>query len=271
MSRAFYRWSGGTPADHEALAWFSSATPGRMGPLVARFRGGIGVGAWVRIVGVGLGVGVVLGVLVLLLAPGAALVAAVAACAVTVVVAVLAATGALLAARRYRYDVHAHGLVLRGLRGGYDVLPWASLDPGRVFIARSVRAMTRMPIALHRQRAAFPPGVVLNGWTNSPTGTHEAVEAFAGGYRYQPTAGETPFGWWQLGVTDPAALLGAIEHAMVADGYAAAGLTPFALSRRYSAGDLRRDPTIQRERQLTDPVIGLPTAARPSPAGPAGP
>lgn len=229
-----------------------------MGALVARFRGGVALGAWGAVVLVGLAAGVVLGALVLVLAPGDALVPALAACGIAVLVAVLAAAAAVLGARRYRYDVHAHGMVLRGLRGGYDVIPWASVDPGRVFIARSVRAMTRMPIALHRQRAVFPPGLVLCGWTTRPTGTHEAIEAFSSGYRYQPMAGETPFGWWQLGVADPAALLAAIEYAMVADGYPAAGLAPFALSGRCSAGDLRRNPAIQRERQLTDPVIGLP-------------
>lgn len=271
MTRTPYRWSGGTPADHEALARFASATPEQMGPALARFRGGITAGASLRVVLLGLTAGVVLGALVLLLAPGEALVPAVAAFVLAVVVAVVAAVAALLAARRYRYDVHAHGLVLRGLRGGYDVIPWATLDPGRVFIARSVRAMTRMPVALHRQRAAFPPGLVLNGWTNRPTGTHEVVEAVSGGHRYQPMASDTPFGWWQLGVAHPAALLGAIEQAMLADGYAAAGLTPFALSRRYSAGDLRRDPTIQRERRLADPAIGLPSVRPQSSTGPAGP
>ena len=37
-----------------------------------------------------------------------------------------------------------------------------------------------------------------------------------------------------------------------------AGLTPFVLARRVTATDLRRAPELQRERMLTDPVLGLP-------------
>ena len=46
MTRAFYQWSGGTPQDHEALAWFSGATPEHMGPRVAGFHGGLTARAW---------------------------------------------------------------------------------------------------------------------------------------------------------------------------------------------------------------------------------
>ena len=60
------------------------------------------------------------------------------------------------------------------------------------------------------------------------------------------------------GFGDVGAFVRDLEAAMVADGYPAAGLTPFALSRSVDAGDLRRDPALQRERLLTDPVLGLP-------------
>lgn len=258
MTRAPYAWAGGTAQDHAVLAWFSAAGPAQMGPRRAAFRSGLTAAIWAKGVALGLGAGLVVALLVLLAAPdggaGAAFLGLVA--VVLLVIAILVVLSVV--ARRYRHDVHAHGLVLSGPGGGVEVLPWATVDPGRVLVGASTRSMTRMPVALHRQRAVFAPAVVLNGWTNRPTGSHQAFEAFSSGYRSQPQASDSPFGWWQLGVTDPAAFLQAVEAAMVADGYPAAGLTPFALSRKVTARDLRRDPGLQRERLLTDPVIGLP-------------
>lgn len=259
MSRAFYQWSGGTPQDHEALAWFSGAGPEHMGPRVAGFHGGLTARAWAGSFALCAVVVVALGLLLALLAPGGAS----GGLLLGLVCTVGATFGAVMLlvwalARATRQDVHQHGLVVRGLWGRREAIPWATIDPGRIFIAETVRSMTRMPLALHRQQAVLPPGVVINGWTDRPLGSLPAVEAFSQGYRYQPSPSETPFGWWQLGATDPQAFLRAIEVAMVADGYPAAGLTPFVLARRVTAGDLRAAPELQRERMITDPVLGLP-------------
>lgn len=43
------------------------------------------------------------------------------------------------------------------------VVPWATVDPGRIFVAASTRALTRMPLPLHRQLSVLPPAVVVNG------------------------------------------------------------------------------------------------------------
>lgn len=213
MTRAFYQWSGGTPQDHEALAWFSGATPEHMGPRLAGFHGGLTARAWTSSLALCAVVVVALGLLVALLSP----------------------------------EGPSVGLLLG-----------VACTAGGIFLAMTVRSMTRMPLALHRQQAVLPPGIVVNGWTDRPLGSMPALEAFSQGYRYQPAPSETPFGWWQLGATDPEAFLRAVEAAMVADGYPAAGLTPFVLARRVSASDLRRAPELQRERMLTDPVLGLP-------------
>lgn len=258
MTRAFYQWSGGTEADHAALAWFAGARPEQMGPRLATFRGGLTGRAWLGALVLVSVVSIALSVLVALLAPDPGVGTVVGTCVVTAGLSLLVLLAVWLLARRHRCDVHAHGLVASGAWGGAEAIPWATIDPGRVFVATTVRAMTRMPLALYRQQATLPPGVVVNGWTQRPVGTTWWFEAFSSAYRYQPQPSDSPFGWWQLGPTDPRAFLTAMEQAMVADGYPAAGLTPFALSRSVDAGDLRRDPALQRERLLTDPVLGLP-------------
>ena len=259
MTRAFYQWSGGTPQDHEALAWFSGATPEHMGPRVAGFHGCLTARAWASSLALCAVVVVTLGLLVALLSPEGPSVGLLLGVACTVggiFFAIMVLVWAL--ARATRQDVHQHGLVVRGAWGRREAIPWATIDPGRIFISKTVRSMTRMPLALHRQQAVLPPGVVVNGWTDRPLGSFPGLEAFSQGYRYQPAPSETPFGWWQLGTTDPETFLRAVEAAMVADGYPAAGLTPFVLARRVTATDLRRAPELQRERMLTDPVLGLP-------------
>ena len=65
-------------------------------------------------------------------------------------------------ARATRQDVHQHGLVVRGAWGRREAIPWATIDPGRIFIAKTVRSMTRMPLALHRQQARAQQGVALS-------------------------------------------------------------------------------------------------------------
>ena len=259
MTRQYYAWAGGTPDDHAALARMSAAGPADMGPLLASFRGGVGARALGRSLALLALVCVGLGAMVAGLAPGGpSLALVVGAWCVAAAVYLPAMLGVHLAARRTRQDVHRHGLVVRGPGSRAEALPWESMDPGRIFIATSVRAMTRMPLALHRQQAVLPPGVVVNAWTDRPLGSLPVAEALSQGYRYQPAPTDSPFGWWQLGPSDPRAFLQAVEAAMVADGYPAAGLTPFVLARRVRAGDLRRAPELQRERALVDPVVGLP-------------
>ena len=235
-----------------------------MGPRLARFRGGVTAIVWAKAALLTAVVSVAFLALLALLGPsGVSLTNVwVTLLSVGAVVALVMAFSAL-AAHMFRYDVHRHGLVLfapplPGYGSDPEVVPWATIDPGRTFIGMSVRSGIRMPVALHRQRATFPPAVMINGWTNRPRGRNEALEAFSGGYRYQPMPSGSPFGWWQIGVTDPEAFLDAVEAAMVAEGYPAAGLVRFALGRKVRARDMRRDPSLQAERQLSDPVVGLP-------------
>lgn len=256
MSREFYQWGGGTEQDHAALAWFSGAGPAQMGALRVSFRGGIAPIAWAKALALMVAVCVLVGTLVAVVGPDGAVLGAV---ALTAVVFLLILLATWVAARSHGFAVHQHGLVVTTAWGSPEAIPWATIDPGRVFVATTVRAMIRMPLSLSRQRAVFAPGVVINGWTDQPRGSVEWFEQFSSGYRYQPRPVDSPFGWWQLGVTSPQDLLVAIESAMLADGFPAAGLTSFALSRSAGGIELRRDPSLQGERALADSVIGLPT------------
>lgn len=255
----------GTPQDHEALRWFSLARPDQMGAQVAVFRNRISGATWAKGTALGGCIGVAMAILVVLIAPPES---SSAGPFVAFFLCVLLVDGILLAlvlvARSYRHAVHEHGLVLTspGSRTP-EVVPWATLDPGRVFIPDSIRAHIRMPLASHRQRALFPPGLVINGWTNRPRGGPEIFEEFSSNYRYQPMPITSPFGWWQLSTGgDPRGMLETIESAMVADGYSASGLTDFALSRRVNARDMRTDPSLQAERALEDGVLGVPRRFR---------
>jgi hypothetical protein len=260
VSREFYQWGGGTEQDHAALAWFSGSGRAQMGALRASFRGGIAPIAWAKALALMVVLCGLVGALVGVVGPdGSGLGAVVGAVAATAVLYLLIVVAAWVAARCHGFAVHEHGLVVTTAWGSPEAIPWATIDPGRVFVATTVRAMIRMPLSLSRQRAVFAPGVVINGWTDQPRGSVEWFEQFSSGYRYQPRPVDSPFGWWQLGVTSPQDLLVAIESAMLADGFPAAGLTSFALSRSAGGIELRRDPSLQGERALTDSVIGLPT------------
>lgn len=157
------------------------------------------------------------------------------------------------AARRRRYDIHQHGLVLRGRRGEQvAVIPWTTVDPGRVLLStpsRRVRAWT--PLGL-LDWATRPTIVLINGWVRSPNDLGQGRR-----HRYDTGTYDYPFGWWQLGVTDPVHLLTAIESAMVADGHPARGLTAAALSQSYSAGPATLAAARELERASADSVIGI--------------
>lgn len=251
------RWdSSGSRGDGLVLVGAARAD----GPRLVRFRVLVTAEYWAKAALAGVDASIALMTLQALLGPDG-LTLTIAAGLVVAVFVVLALVMIVyaLGTRMYRHDVHRHGLVLHAPgRSGPEVIPWATIDPGRTFIGTTIRSGTRMPAALHRQRAAFPPVVMINGWTKQPRGGIEAVEAFTSGYIYRPMPTGSPFGWWQLGVRDPGTFLAAIEAAMVADGHLAAGLTHFALGRKVTARDMRCDPSLQQERRLIDPVLGLP-------------
>lgn len=150
-----------------------------------------------------------------------------------VAIANLVALGVVVGGRRRRYDIHRHGVVVRGPRGKMEaVIVWARVDPARVLISTSpprVRAWTPRGLL---EWVARPTKVLIHDQRHRPSQSPQG-EAH---HRYEPKTHDSPCGWWQLDVTDPVHLLTTIEAVMIADGHAARGLTAAALTHRYPAG-----------------------------------
>lgn len=254
VTNQFFDWHGGTDEDHAVLASWSAATAEDLGPLQVRFRGGVHPRVWTKGAVLALDLGLALGLLRAMVGPQEDLTRDVVAIFVGGAVLVGGALLLLLlAARRRRHDVHHGGLVLRATPDApASVVPWSSVDPGRAFIAPTTATATRW-LAAHWQRAVRPPAAVVNG---SIRGSEEAAGANAA-LRHRPVAGDGPFGWWQIGVADPVAVLVAIESAMVAEGYPAAGTASRALFRETTLRAMGRDAATELHRVLEDPVIGV--------------
>lgn len=253
-TRPLFEWGGGTDEDHAVLEGWAAATPEEMGPLRARFRGGVHARVWAKGALLALDLGLALGLLRALVGSREGLVRDIVIGFVIAVVVVVAGLLLLvLAARRRRHDVHRGGLVLRARPDApAAVVPWESVDPGRAFITPSTATATR-PLASVAQRLVRPPGAVVNGSVRAPGGADGAGGANRV-LRHRPVTGESPFGWWQMGVSDPVAVLVAVESAMVAEGYPAQELASRALFRETTLRAMGKDAAEALDRGLRDPL-----------------
>ena len=135
--------------------------------------------------------------------------------------------GMVVAARRRCYDIHRHGLAVRGPRGELEaIIPWARVDPGRILLRTPPRQVEAWTPGGLLDWAARPTFVLISGWERRST------DSCDNGAPRTTEATGCPPGWWHLGVTDPVNLLTVLESAMIADGHAARGLTVSALSHR---------------------------------------
>ena len=178
---------------------------------------------------------------------------------VSLIVAVLAFAGILLLIYGLeRHRVCEHGLVLGLRKRGPFVVPWESVDPGRVRIGWNAAFMARHPeipqtTSRHRVGVFSSRGLVINGLDTSSRSRFSTLDPLGSA---QGRAA-TPFGWWFLGTRRPGALAAAIEEAMVADGFDAQGLAQRAERLRFSVGWNASGPSPLPERQMTDPVMGV--------------
>ncbi|NYF99415.1 hypothetical protein [Janibacter cremeus] len=266
VTHQFFEWHGGTDEDQAELASWSDARAADMGPLLARFRGGVHARLWGKGALLAVDLGLAFGVLRALVGSPEDLARDVVAIflAATVLVG-MALVLLLLAARRRRHEVRSGGLVLRATADApAAAVPWASVDPGRAFIAPSTATATGR-VASFLQRAVRPPAVVVNGSVRGADGPDGANAVLRHG-----RVGEGSFGWWQIGVGDPVAVLTAMETAMVAEGYPAEGMASRALFRESTLRAMGRDAARVLDRTLADPVIGVsPAGARSRGADPA--
>lgn len=133
-----------------------------------------------------------------------------------------------------KHRVCEHGLVLGYRRTGRSryVVPWSSVDPGRIRTLTRAQLVSRhpaMPSSSPHYRIGTGPlayrALAVNGldsaqagWLHIP-GVLEPTDT-VGRSRHR----STPYVWWLLGTPRPERLAQAIEEAMVADGFAAQGL-----------------------------------------------
>lgn len=240
--------------DHSSGTDLSKLVTKDLGPVIERHRGGVSLRVWRRMAIVAVDLWLVLGVARMVLGSqdhfirDFALLGLVAAALV-----LLTCLGIVAFARRYRYDIHHHGLALRGRKETLGALvPWATVDPGRVLISDPPRQVSRWTPRGLLDWAARPPLVLINGWVCRPNDQpHSAA------HRYITDTGGSPFGWWQLGVTDPLHLLTAMESAMVTHGYSARGMTAAAMDRHHVAGSATQRAARALERGPGDSIIGV--------------
>lgn len=157
-----------------------------------------------------------------------------------------------------KHRVCAHGLVLGLRKRGPFVIPWESVDPGRVRIGWHVAFMARHPeipqnTSRYRVGVFSDRGLLVNGLDTSDRSRLSGLDPL-GQSVGRP---ETPFGWWMLATRRPQRLAAAVEAAMVADGYDAAGLAARAERQRFNVGWNASGPSPLPERLATDPVIGV--------------
>ena len=137
-----------------------------------------------------------------------------------------------------RHRVCEKGLLL-GWRGRTrDIVPWSTVDPGRVRVVERAGLLGRrhdtpassphFRTGLLVTRALSVNGIdsAHGGWVGIP-GLLGVTDPVAPGAR----ARSTIFVNWLLGTPDPVRLARAIEDAMVAEGYPARGLADAAASR----------------------------------------
>ena len=162
-----------------------------------------------------------------------------------------------------RHRVCEHGLVVGMRTKSLFVIPWSTVDPGRVRVVCRSNLLGRFPgrssssphmrhgVASGTALALNGLDTALGGWRQLPG--VQVSDAVRPGSRVR----RTPFVLWYLGTRRPERLARAIEDAMVADGYPARGLAARAVAQgctlRLNPGIW--DPFLARER--FDPIIGV--------------
>lgn len=169
----------------------------------------------------------------------------------------------LLAGVVDHHRVCEHGLVLGWRRRSTLVVPWSTLDPGRVRIVERSSLLgryDRVPATGPHLRQGFltTRSLAVNGLDTAPFGALHLPRLYS-----TPDVADvhgtrsTPFVWWLMGAPQPERIARAIEEAMIADGYDAAGLAERASANRVQ---LRWNPDQSLDplppRAATDAVIG---------------
>lgn len=168
----------------------------------------------------------------------------------------------LLAGVVDHHRVCEHGLVLGFRRRSTLVVPWSTLDPGRVRILERSSLLGRydqVPATAPHYRQGFltTRSLALNGLDTASGALYVPNMYSAPDVTDLHGARASPFVWWLLGAPKPEKVARAIEQAMIADGYDAAGLAARASANTVQLRwnpDQTLDPLPPRA--ATGPVIG---------------
>ncbi|MCD5315481.1 hypothetical protein [Kineosporia babensis] len=149
----------------------------------------------------------------------------------------------MLTAISYKQRVHEHGLVLGPRWLQPLIIPWETIDPGRVHIVDNFSAAGHHSefnsIKRSNQAGLADSGLALNGFN---TATWDPV-----------------FTYWLLGTHRPEKLAEAIEKAMVQAGYDAQGLAANAVRTRVRASRSKKGTALMpTTRGPFDPPLGVP-------------
>lgn len=161
--------------------------------------------------------------------------------------------GLLLAYGMERHRVCEHGLVVGFRKRSRYVIPWSTIDPGRVRIGHNMGLLGRHP-ALPQTSPRYRVGVfslhglILNGLDAAITSPWNALD---------PSPVHTPFNWWLLATRRADRLAADIEKAMVADGYPAQGLAQRARAQTLRVHWKPAPANPLPPRRGFDPVLGV--------------
>lgn len=140
-----------------------------------------------------------------------------------------------------KHRVCEYGMALGFRRDTKLVVPWETIDPGRVHVVENLNAIARQPDVgmayTNRTGGLCTRGLVVNGLNSAS---------------WDPL-----YANWILATQHPERLAAEIEKAMLADGYPAEGLAANA-SRTAVRAPWRPTGPLLTRREPLDPVIGLP-------------
>lgn len=155
------------------------------------------------------------------------------------------ALAAWLWARSQKTRIAEHALLLGPRR---RVIPYASIDPGRVAIATRTRYLGRH-IHSGGTRVLQSQGAVavINGLNPDPSASSPHAP---------PSTVPSPFCEWGLS-GEPLAVLSVLEAAMVVDGWPAHGMTERAQAHTFTPQKPHPADDVLRQRRALDPPIGV--------------
>ena len=146
--------------------------------------------------------------------------------------------------RAQKTRVAEHALILGRAK---RIIPFATIDPGRVAVASRLRYLgVHMHAGGTRSMQSQGPTAVINGLDPKPGVANQYAP---------PSSVPSPFGEWGLS-GEPEEVLQALESAMVDAGFPAQGMTDRALANTFTPPKMHPAEDLLVLRRALDPPIG---------------